>query len=539
MSIDFQALLLPITAQEPSGQECCETPEYEQIFTEIQNLTSPVAARQPDWNKVEDLASEIFIKISKDFVVGAWLAAAWTEKSGLEGIKAGLGLFNGLVKDYWKTSYPGLKRIRGRRSGLIWWSDRVSGWLSSAQLSAISQQEHDALVKDVTALDHALGELDPEAPPLQELIRLLSDLEVIQAAADVDVLASTSLPNGQAVQSADIANAPGSVSGAMVSEEPVIASPSMPVLTEITTVDGLIDALSPVLNYLGDVSQTLSQIDPLNPLAISLARVAARSAMVALPQATGQQTLIAPPPNSDIQSFEAVMNAGNPEGLVGYCEARISTYPFWLDLDYQSALAYAAQGTQASAMRETVVDEVLAFVKRLPGVELLTFSDGRPFASDATRAWIIACQDEHRAGSETDDFLETKTKANTFINQGKIDEAIVSLQKYLSSTRSGRDRFRARLALAQMALGARQDIDPRPLVEPLVEECERLDLVQWEPELALAAWNLKLRASQVAHNLAIKNENTVQTQQAQEAIDSAIKMISMIDFSEAIRQISA
>lgn len=532
MTVDFQALLLPISAQEPAGQECRETEEYEKVFSEIENLTSPVATRQPDWNQVQDVASQIFIKISKDFVIAAWLSAAWTEQSKLEGVKAGFGLFNGLVKDYWQTAYPGLKRIRGRRNALIWWFDRLSAWLTNSQLPAISQQEHDDLVESVTTLDRALGELDPEAPSFNELIRLISGLEVIQETPVAESIDRKT--DEQNAQVAGSANSPGIQASQQVSAPAASAGPSLVPLSEINTTDGLIAALTPVLEYIGDVSHSLSQIDPFNALAISLNRVSARASILELPQATNQQTLIAPPPNSDGQIFETVISAGNPEGLADYCEARISTYPFWLDLDHQSALAYAAQGSQAAAMKDTVVDEVLAFVKRLPGIELLTFSDGQPFANDATREWIRSCQDERRAGGAIDRFSETKQQANLLLSQGKTEQAIASLQEYLSSTRAGREQFRARVALAQMALGALQDIDPQPLVEPLVEECERLNLIEWEPELALAAWNLKLRASQIAHKVATQSENLVKTQQAQEAIDYAIKRISMIDFSEAM-----
>ena len=251
----------------------------------------------------------------------------------------------------------------------------------------------------------------------------------------------------------------------------------------------------------------------------------------------GQATLIAAPPMAEVQSFETVCGAGNPQGVASFCEGRLATYPFWLDLDRQSALAYGAMGPAAANMRSAVIDEVLAFVKRLPGVERLTFSDGTPFADEATKAWLATCQAERSGGGPTDKFSEAKKQANESVGLGDSDAAVAALQDFLSHTRSGRDQFRARVALAELALGLKKDLDVQPLIDPLLEECERLNLTYWEPELALLAWSLKLRA---ARAVAKQLEDTADLDKiavSQSVVQLALKKVSMLDFGEAMRQV--
>ena len=87
-------------------------------------------------------------------------------------------------------------------------------------------------------------------------------------------------------------------------------------------------------------------------------------------------------------------------------------------------------GPAAANMRSAVIDEVLAFVKRLPGVEQLTFSDGTPFADEATKAWLATCQAERSGGGPTDKFSEAKKQANESVGLGDSDAAVAALQDF-------------------------------------------------------------------------------------------------------------
>jgi type VI secretion system protein VasJ len=542
MAIDFEALLLPISPEAPGGVEARDTPQYEVVFAEIERLTSPSADRQPDWPKIEAQSTELLKSVSKDFMVASWLSAAWIEKSGVEGLSAGLGLFAGLLKTYWATGFPPVKRLRGRRNAVIWWTDRVAAWLGSTTPAALPLEAHTLLVERIEAIDSTFAEVDPEAPSLNELINLIKRLEVIEPVAAPDAVTNASAP-AQAQQTASGSAAVGSSAMASATNTSAATTtttatgPQLGNLSKVANLDDLVSALSSVFSYLGDASQKLAELDPNNPLAIGLSRFGARGALLSLPQVQGQATLIAPPAMAEVQSFETVCAAGNPQGVASFCEGRLATYPFWLDLDRQSALAYGAMGPEAATMRTAVIDEALAFVKRLPGVERLTFSDGMPFADESTQAWLATCQAERMGGGATDKFSEAKKQANESLGSGDADAAVAALQDFLASTRSGRDQFRARVALAELALGLKKDLDVQPLIDPLLDECERLNLMYWEPELALLAWRLKLRAARAIAKQLEDTQDLEKIAASQRVVQLALKKVSVLDFGEAMRQV--
>lgn len=542
MAIDFEALLLPISSEAPGGVEARDTPQYEAVFAEIERLTSPSADRQPDWPKIEAQSTELLKSVSKDFMVASWLSAAWIEKSGVEGLSAGLGLFAGLLKTYWDTGFPPVKRLRGRRNAVIWWMDRVAAWLGNTTPAALPLEAHTLLVERIQAIDSTFAEVDPEAPSLNELINLIKRLEVIEPVAAPDAVTNVSAPV-QAQQTASGSAELGSSAMASATKTSAVATtttatgPQLGNLSKVANLDDLVTALTSAFSFLGDASQKLAELDPNNPLAIGLSRFGARGALFSLPQVQGQATLIAPPAMAEVQSFEAVCAAGNPQGVASFCEGRLATYPFWLDLDRQSALAYGAMGPETATMRSAVIDEALAFVKRLPGIERLTFSDGTPFADEATQAWLATCQAERMGGGATDKFSEAKKQANESLGSGDSDAAVTALQDFLANTRSGRDQFRARVALAELALGLKKDLDVQPLIDPLLDECERLNLMYWEPELALLAWRLKLRAARAIAKQLEDTQDLEKIAASQRVVQLALKKVSVLDFGEAMRQV--
>jgi hypothetical protein len=111
-----------------------------------------------------------------------------------------------------------------------------------------------------------------------------------------------------------------------------------------------------------------------------------------------------------------------------------------------------------------------------------------------------------------------------------------ALQAFASNTRSGRDQFRARIALAELGLGIKKEVDAQLFIDPLLDECERLNLAYWEPELALLAWSLKLRAARAVEKQLRETSDAERQASIQVVIQQTLKKISQLDFAEAFRQ---
>ena len=540
MTVDLAALLAPISEAAPGGADAHDTPEYEIVSTEIDALTNPLAGRQPDWAKVDEQGCIILAKQSKDFMVAAWVCAAWNERSGLATLADAAQLLAGLVQDFWQTGFPGLKRIRGRRNAIEWWMARVTVWLDATTLAPIEKALQTKILDALSEADGALAEADPEAPPLRDLIQRVQRLDVIEPAAqqpaadpvnDTGSVATTA----QTETKAQTVPASGPAAPAPVANQ---SSTSMGFanLANVTSPTGLATALEPVMQYLGQASQKLLELEPFNPMIIQLSRFGARGMLLSLPETPqGGVTRLPAPQAVEISSFQTICAAGNPQAIIAFCEGRIATYPFWLDLDRQSALAYGASGVQAAGMRAAVVETALIFVGRLPGLELLSFANNLPFASDETRAWLKACQDERQSGVASDAFGKIQKEGQDAVNTGEADTAFQIYQDYASGTASGREQFRARLAMAQLTLSLRKEIDVVALIEPLTDDCDRLGIAFWDPDLALSAWVLKLKALKQAMTLAVNTQAPARMGQLETLADQALKRIAGIDSRAALR----
>lgn len=111
-TIDLDALLAPITAEQPAGEDL----EYDLAFLaaleasrdEPERMVESVsAASEPDWAQVLRSCGELFPR-TKDLRIGVLMTRALLHIHGLPGLAAGLTLVRRLVTDYWQDVHPGL-----------------------------------------------------------------------------------------------------------------------------------------------------------------------------------------------------------------------------------------------------------------------------------------------------------------------------------------------------------------------------------------------------------------------------------------------
>lgn len=540
----IDVLLKPISETLPSGSEANNSPEYESIREEIDKLTNPQGDGQVDWQLVGDLAQNVLEKLSKDYLVTAWLAVAWTQTRGIAGFYDGVELLRGMLEQFWQNGYPELKRLRGRRNALQWWQDKCVEWFNVALIPAVQKSMFDTLLSNLNQIDSTLSDLDPECPPFRELLGLVQRLDTIsdpipapdpspEEVLSPDENGTVKAPSIQ--ESLPESSEPDSDSAALSSNAKQLEKgPAIPLTTtgplgdpELRSIDDIPRALSPVSAYLDQMAASIKQIDPYNPLFIKLSRFAARASILALPPAQGARTRI-PAPNT--LAFEAVIDAKNPAGIVDFCESRLNENPFWLDLEMQAANAYASIGKPTLGLRQAQIDEVLGFIDRLPGVEQLQFDDGTPFASAKTKTWIEACRLQRGGTGTTDLFESTRRSAMELSGNGEIAGAMTVYQDFISNTRSKRDQFRARLALVTLLIESKERVDVMPFLKPLLDEVELRALSEWEPEMALDVWSHKLRAVHDDLDQARQENDVARIDQAKKELDEALKQVALLNF---------
>lgn len=537
MALDIDTLLLPL----PEGaaeQDPRQSDRFSDMEREIDKLTSLSGDSLPNWTRIEQLGGEFLAQQSKDYLVASWLAEAWTQRHAMLGVAAGLGLFAGLTEKFWDSAVPPVARLRGRRNALLWWIDRLTDWLDKQTDVAIGAELAESMRSRAKSIDTLLAEKDPEAPSLAKLLAQIQRIPVEPPPAAAVPTPAASTPPADASAASVKTEAPAAptpVTPAPATVPTTIKAPNFGGTIEINSFDDVVKLLKPAQDYIAQIGPALFAFDHAHPLSIYLTRFAARASLFELPPARNGQTAIAPPPVAIMDAFEKVSASKNAQGLVEFCESRVRAFPYWIDLDYHSARGFAMMGSAGARMREAIIDMVLAFVDRLPTIEQFSFSDGMPFASLETLTWIKQCRSERSGQGSIDAFGEVQSQAQARVAEGQLEQARQGLQDYIAGNRSQREQFRARAVLLQMTLLQDPQADVLAMVEPLVEDCRRLDLAQWEPELASVAWALKVRAARQVMLSSHPDIDASRRVFARQEMEAALKHLSVVDFAAALR----
>ncbi len=118
--LDFRALLAPVRADAPCGENLRDDPSPTSPYYQIkdarnlaraqeraqQQAEDPSAAPAPDWQPVLELAPRMLAERSKDLEIAAWLIEALARERGFAGLRDGFRLARGLVDGFWDGIFP-------------------------------------------------------------------------------------------------------------------------------------------------------------------------------------------------------------------------------------------------------------------------------------------------------------------------------------------------------------------------------------------------------------------------------------------------
>ncbi len=111
-SIDLEAILAPISKDNPAGEDLRYDPLYEEI-KEARRADDPLAQgdwqrdiKRADWDKVISLSLECLMSRSKDLQVAVWLTEGLIKQEGFQGLVLGLQILKGILERYWDSCHP-------------------------------------------------------------------------------------------------------------------------------------------------------------------------------------------------------------------------------------------------------------------------------------------------------------------------------------------------------------------------------------------------------------------------------------------------
>lgn len=458
----------PISAEQPAGSDVRYEPEFEELQAEIDKLSSPSSSGGTDWNKVSQMASEILASKSKDLLAASYLAVAQIHTRQMEGFAVGLHIFRDLLEEFWEDLFPPKKRIRGRKGALEWWIEKTEIAVDMLGSQCLEPEEVNELKVGVEQIDHLLSEYLEEPPSVRGIQKFLDDLP---AASE------------------------GKAAPAETPDRPKPSSSAKP--EEIASEKDAQMVLRSALRKVRQVSAFLGKEERTNPQIYRLARIATWAGVAAPPPATDGSTRIAPPAAQVQNILRDMRDREDWETLLQSAEAKLFQFMFWLDLNRFVAEALGGLGDRYEDALETVCQETAFFVRRLPTVGNLSFSDGTPFADPETKQWlqsiqlgngVATAQPIAADGAGDGGFMaEAMQKAQALAKKKKLPEAVASLQQGLRSSFSKREQLLWRLGLSQILMNSKQPQLALPHLQAILEDIDMFRLEEWDPNLALKA----------------------------------------------------
>lgn len=472
---------IPISEALPAGADLTAEPLYEQLSIEIKKLSSPTAEGSINWQTIQSLATEILRTKSKHILVACGLSLAWYHTAGWHGFAEGVQVVKDLLLTYWDQCFPDKKRMRGRRNALVWWKEQVDQLIETSEGE---QWEHDARLALLDALgeiDRFLGEQMEEAPLFRSTIQAMSTLITETPATEPE---SRSQPAVQepaspprAARETETAAAP---LGAGLKKE--AAAPAENVSPEKNFARGS--------EFLRLAATQLLQYDPFHPLAFRINRIVAWFPIETLPPASDGATLLPPPDGQLVSSLRNLAVSGNWPGLLQAAEAQMRLHLLWFDLSRYVAEALDRLGKTLAS--EGVAYETWLLTRRIPGIEKLSFSDGTPFADQATRDWLKELHSEQETGGKTavntaqgeQELTGKLAEAQGLAGDNKLAEALQVLRQGLKTAGGGRERLLWTMGMCRLLCRQQHAALAYPFSETLLAQLDHYGLEQWEPELA-------------------------------------------------------
>ncbi len=473
---------------EPINGGVGEDISYDDRFEELKNETeklSSLTGETVSWGTITEISEELLTEKSKDFRLVCYLAAAKAQEHTLEAALDSLVMIIEFAHAFWEEMYPPLRRIRARANMLGWYGDRCED-LKDLKLTPKDGDIVKAIDETSKALDSEFREKFGDAYPgisgMRESARHLIRVCPKEAPKPKP---EEKKPGATPAKPAAV---PAAVAAASTADAPA-ANPSA-----INDADQATQAIPQVGRLLARMGMMFRKGKPEDPLAYRFGRMGMWMTLKQAPPATEGKTIVPPPPDGLKTRFDALASANDWLTLLNEADDNAGQFILWLDPHRYVSTAMDRLGALFLKAKEALILEVALMLKRAPTLPDLAFSTGVPFADGQTKMWLenevaAALGDGEGGGggggggggpSVLDEPLK---EARDLVVGGKLPEAIDVITTAAASAPTPAERFRGKLALAQLCLQSGQFAIARAQLEGLSDQIQKHDLMAWEPGL--------------------------------------------------------
>jgi len=472
----WEAWLLPISKAAPAGEDPGYDDDFQHMREEVNKLSGANVER------VIELAEQLLKQRCKDLRIATYYLWARTQRDGEAGLADGLGLLAALLERFPEQVLP--TRPKSRRTALEW---AASGKVldSLSLFPEVVKAEAQRTVAALAWLQQlAAGWKESDRPGLGSLYSALSAR--LTQSGGVNAL----VPQNSASHTEPMTH---------------VAAPT---LSAIKSGRDLLDNGKALASYLRDQPQGW---------------LAAHRLMTSLrwdtvhqspPQEANGNTRLVPPRTEYRAQLKRLYLQQSWTELLDQVERMYAegVNHFWLDLQWYLCQSLGKLGVPYEGWADIIKQDLGMFLDRLPGIEQLRWSDGTPFADEATRDWIMQQVSSNQpaawlsapvaAGSTTQDILALESEALAQADSDGVEAALAWLA-VRPDVNTGRQRWLLRLLMARVAEQyVRSDLAIHLLGElDSIAQLQHLDA--WEPDLG---FEVKARLLKLLRQKAQRND---------------------------------
>jgi type VI secretion system protein VasJ len=451
------------------------------------------------------MAALILEKKSKDLLVASYLAVSQVHTREIEGLAIGITIMHDLVENFWDTLFPPKKRMRGRVGAIEWWIEKTDSALRNVTPEPIAEETMNQLNGTLEQIDTLFKEYLSEPPLLNSIQRYVQSIPCLSEekpdAGPAPAVEEKAVPETPSVEEKSqtvvpFEPKPEPEKPEIKDSKPVALSPE---LKEIATDQDVQKLINLGFQNIRQAAFFMLENNPMNPMGYRYRRIAAWSKVANLPPVSVGKTLIPPPPPQDFELLNDLRAKGNWNGLLKSAEQKLSQFIFLFILNRYVAESLISLGEGYEDAHEAVCQETAFFMHRLPGLDDLSFSDGTPFADPETKEWLksielgadsvrgvsVQVMESGQSEAKKDRMEETIEKAQAFVKQKNMVEAVTLIQEALQNCFSQKQAFLWRLVLCQILMGSKNKDLSVPHLEQILKDIEKYQLEIWDPKLAL------------------------------------------------------
>lgn len=530
----------PIPGDAPAGIEARYEPEYTALLEEIDKLTSLNRSETCNWQVVCDMGVNLLQNKTKDFQVACYTANAMSRLRGFLGMADGAKLLSELIRSYWDTGFPVLKRMRRRENAFSWWKDCTEALIHTALEGTASNAPYPAkaiagLRQNILELDTEISQVLPDFPSMHQIIESIDRIPVLEEKPEkkaaeqentgqeqAEALQETAEAHSkEASQNTAPANAPEKIQDAEAAkaaaseakEEKAVpskdASASLSSHLAAETVQDdvsslaapvfastLADNMSAFSSYALKLADMALKANNTDPFGWQLSRLAMWGRIRQLPPAQGRQTSLPAPPTELREALQLQITTGNYLNAAMTAENLFLSNIWWLDIQYLQITALDHCGPDYAAVLSAVTGELRIFLNRLPGIQDLTFIDGTPLAAYSTREWLGSLQNSGAASHKGSPARKSIAEARKLFLEGQQKTAMDVLDQELNRSIRTMDKLELRLEQCRLLIHGRHWLGATALADQLLGFYKKLRLGEWSMNLGMDVLTVARRAWQ-------------------------------------------